>query len=119
MTTPLLVPADWLAAHLRDPDVRVVDVRWSLLERDKGRNAWRQAHIPGAVFLDVDTDLSAPRGEGPGRHPLPRPEVFAASMSKAGIGAGTHVIAYDFGDASTAARVWWLLRYHGHDRVSV
>jgi thiosulfate/3-mercaptopyruvate sulfurtransferase len=119
MTVPLLVSTDWLAEHLADPAVRVVDVRWSLLDRDKGRNAWLDAHVPGAVFLDLDRDLASPRGQGPGRHPLPRPEAFADTMSRAGIGAGTHVIACDFGDASTAARVWWLLRYFGHDRVSV
>jgi thiosulfate/3-mercaptopyruvate sulfurtransferase len=119
MDTPLLVSCEWLASHTSDPDVRVTDVRWSLVEKDKGRSAYRTAHIPGAVFLDVDTDLAAPRGEGPGRHPLPAPETFAAAMSRAGIGARTHVVAYDFGDGSTAARLWWLLRYHGHDRVSV
>ena len=119
MTVPLLVSTDWLAEHLADPAVRVVDARWSLLDRDKGRNAWLAAHVPGSVFLDVDRDLASPRGQGPGRHPLPRPEAFADTMSRAGIGAGTHVVAYDFGDASTAARVWWLLRYFGHDRVSV
>ena len=119
MSVPRLVSSEWVAEHLADADVRVVDARWSLLERDKGRNAYLQAHVPGAVYLDVDQDLAAPRGQGPGRHPLPRPEAFAASMSRAGIGAGTHVVAYDFGDASTAARVWWLLRYFGHDRVSV
>lgn len=114
-----LVSTEWLAAHLAEPSVRVVDVRWSLLERDKGRNAYLQGHIPGAVFLDVDRDLASPPGKGPGRHPLPRPEAFAASMSRAGIGADTDVVAYDFGDASTAARLWWLLRYFGHARVSV
>ena len=119
MSVPLLVSTEWLAAHLADSSVRVADVRWSLLERDKGRNAYAQGHIPGAVFLDVDTDLAAPRGDGPGRHPLPRPTVFAASMARAGIGPDTHVIAHDFGDGSTAARLWWLLRYFGHDRVSL
>lgn len=119
MSVPLLVSTEWLAAHLADPSIRVADVRWSLLERDKGRNAYAQAHIPGAVFVDVDTELAAPRGEGPGRHPLPRPESFAASMSHAGIGPDTHVITHDFGDGSTAARLWWLLHYFGHDRVSL
>jgi thiosulfate/3-mercaptopyruvate sulfurtransferase len=119
MDTPLLVSCAWLAGHTSDPDVRVADVRWSLVEKDKGRSAYRTAHVPGAVFLDVDTDLAAPRGQGPGRHPLPAPGTFAAAMSRAGIGARTHVVAYDFGDGSTAARLWWLLRYHGHDRVSV
>ena len=118
MTDPIVSTA-WLADRLGDPDVRVVDARWSLIERDKGVAAYRAAHVPGAVFLDVDCDLASPRGQGPGRHPLPTSGAFAATMSRAGVGAGTHVVAYDFGDGSTAARVWWLLRYFGHDRVSV
>src|SRR5262245_22859498 len=116
---PELVATDWLAARLGDPDVRAADVRWSLLERGKGRRAYLEGHVPGAAFFDVDADLSAPRGEGPGRHPLPTPERFAATMSRAGIGPGTHVVAYDFGDGSTAARLWWLLRYFGHEQVSL
>jgi len=119
MNVPQLVSTEWLARHLGDPLLRVADVRWSLLERGKGRNAYLQGHIPGAVYMDVDGDLASPRGQGPGRHPLPRPELFAASMSRAGIGAETHVIAHDFGDGSTAARLWWLLRYFGHERVSL
>src|SRR5438034_836431 len=83
----------WLAGRLGDPGIRIVDVRWSLLDKDKGRNAYLQGHIPGAVFVDVDTDLASPRGQGPGRHPLPRPESFTATMSRAGVSAGTHVIA--------------------------
>lgn len=114
-----LLSSGWLAEHLRDPGIRIADVRWSLLERDKGRNAYFEGHIPGAVFIDVDTDLASPRGHGPGRHPLPTPQRFAASMSRAGIDATTHVIAYDFGDGSTAARLWWLLRYFGHERASL
>jgi thiosulfate/3-mercaptopyruvate sulfurtransferase len=119
MNVPLLVSCEWLAGRVSDPGVRVADVRWSLVEKDKGRTAYREAHIPGAVFLDVDTDLAAPPGQGPGRHPLPDPASFAAAMSRAGIGPGTHVVAYDFGDGSTAARLWWLLRYFGHERVSL
>jgi len=119
VTVPLLVSCEWLAGHANDPDVRVADTRWSLIEKDKGRTAYRDGHVPGAVFLDVDADLAAPRGQGPGRHPLPAPAAFAAAMSRAGIGEGTHVVAYDFGDGSTAARLWWLLRYFGHERASV
>jgi thiosulfate/3-mercaptopyruvate sulfurtransferase len=119
MNVPLLVSAEWLAGRLDDPGARIVDARWSLLDKDRGRNAYLQGHIPGAVFADVDGDLASPRGQGPGRHPLPRPEAFAAVMSRAGIGADTHVIAHDFGDGSTAARLWWLLRYFGHERVSL
>src|SRR5262245_53154301 len=98
MDTLALVTTDWLTAHLADPDVRVVDARWSLLGRGKRRAAYDSAHGPGAVFLDVDVDLASPRGQGPGRHPLPTPEHFAAAMSRAGVSQGTHVVAYDFGD---------------------
>jgi thiosulfate/3-mercaptopyruvate sulfurtransferase len=116
---PDLVSTEWLAARLANPGIRPADVRWSLLDPGKGRRAYLEGHIPGAAFLDIDGDLAAPRGEGPGRHPLPTPERFAAAMSRAGIGPGTHVVAYDFGDGSTAARLWWLLRYFGHDAVSL
>ena len=119
MTVPALVTTDWLAEHLGDSHVRVVDARWSLLEPGKGRAAYDAAHVPGAKFLDVDVDLASPRGQGPGRHPLPTAERFAAAMSRAGVDGDTHVVAYDFGDGSTAARVWWLLRHFGHERVSL
>jgi thiosulfate/3-mercaptopyruvate sulfurtransferase len=119
MSASPLVSTEWLARHLDEPRIRIADVRWSLLERDKGRNAYLEAHLPGAVFLDVGTDLAAPPGQGPGRHPLPSAGHFAERMSRAGIGSGHHVVAYDFGDGSTAARLWWLLRFFGHDRVSL
>ncbi len=120
MTTPLLVSTDWLAAHLNDPNIRVVDVRWYLLEKDKvGREEYLRGHIPGAIFLDVDADLASPVGQGPGRHPLPRLDAFAETMARAGVGADTHVIAYDDKGGAVAARLWWLLRYAGHDRVSL
>ena len=119
MDAPLLVSCEWLAQRLGDPGLRVVDVRWYLVDKNKGRSDYLEGHIPGAFFLDVDTDLAAPRGDGPGRHPLPAPERFAAAMSRAGIGPRTHVVVYDFGDGSIAARLWWLLRYFGHERVSL
>ena len=115
----MLVSTEWLAARLGDPAVRAIDVRWSLLDRDKGPNAYREGHVPGAVFLDVNKDLSGPLGTGPGRHPLPDARAFARTMSQAGVGAETHVLVYDFGDGSTAARLWWLLRRFGHERVSL
>lgn len=119
MDIPLLVSCEWLAQRLDDPGLRIADVRWYLVDKDKGRSDYLEGHVPGAVFLDVDTDLAAPRGDGPGRHPLPAPERFAAAMSRAGIGPRTHVVVYDFGDGSIAARLWWLLRYFGHQRVSL
>src|SRR5918911_121259 len=114
-----LVSPEWLAAHLDDPEVRPVDVRWYLTERGRGRAEYEVAHIPGASFLDVDDDLAARRGQGPGRHPLPSPEAFAAAAGRAGISNDTHVVAYDASGGAYAARLWWLLRYFGHQRVSL
>lgn len=96
---------------------RVVDVRWKLGDPSAGRAMFEQGHIPGAVYVDMDRDLAAPPGLG-GRHPLPSAEQFAASMSRAGIGSETWVIAYDDGGAG-AARLWWLLRHFGHAGVSI
>jgi thiosulfate/3-mercaptopyruvate sulfurtransferase len=115
---PLDSPA-WLAARLGDPTVRPIDVRWYLTERGRGHGEYLASHIPGAVFMDVDDDLASPRGQGPGRHPLPTPEAFARSAGRAGIGPDAHVVAYDASGGAYAARLWWLLRYFGHDRVSL
>lgn len=101
-----LVSAGWLASHLGD--VRVVDVRWYLDGRS-GRQAYRAGHIPGAVWLDIDADLSDPASVAAGRHPLPSPERFAAALGRAGIAEGQPVVAYDDAGNSTAARLWWLL----------
>jgi thiosulfate/3-mercaptopyruvate sulfurtransferase len=117
-----LVSTDWLAQHLHDPDLRVVDVRWYLDPSRRGAEAYRQAHVPGAVFLDIDLDLSAPgggRGRPAGRHPWPPPAQVARVMGAAGIGAGVRVVAYDDQAGATAARLWYLLRAHGHDDVAV
>jgi thiosulfate/3-mercaptopyruvate sulfurtransferase len=120
MDTPLLVSTGWLAAHLDDPNVRIVDVRWYLLDKDRtGRSEYMRGHIPGALFLDIETDLSSPRGMGPGRHPLPSPTAFAEVAARTGIGAATHVVAYDDRGGATAARLWWLLCYFGHEQVSL
>jgi thiosulfate/3-mercaptopyruvate sulfurtransferase len=117
---PAIVSTAWLATHLADPDLRVADVRWYLPHLGRhGRDEHEQGHIPGAVFVDLESELAAPRGSGPGRHPLPGAEAFGASMSRAGVGPQTHVVAYDDTGGSVAARLWWLLRYFGHERVSV
>jgi thiosulfate/3-mercaptopyruvate sulfurtransferase len=105
-----LVDADWLDAHLAE--VRVVDVRW-YLGGPPGRQAYDEGHIPGAVFLDLDTDLSAPASVADGRHPLPTPEAFALALGRVGIAAGEQVVAYDDRGGSTAARLWWLLHALG------
>jgi len=117
-----LVTTDWLAAHLGEDDLRVVDVRWYLDPARSGREAWRSGHVPGAAFLDVDADLSDPggaRGATCGRHPWPSPEVVAAAMGRAGIGDSTRVVAYDDAAGGIAARAWFVLRAYGHDAVAV
>jgi thiosulfate/3-mercaptopyruvate sulfurtransferase len=93
-----------------------VDCRWELGSPGKGRELYLAGHIPGASFLDVDEDLSAPPGRG-GRHPLPAAEDLARAASRAGIGAGVFVVAY--GNMGGPERLWWLLRHFGHDDCAV
>jgi thiosulfate/3-mercaptopyruvate sulfurtransferase len=113
-----LVGVDELAAAMRDDAVRIVDTRWKLGSPEAGREAFEAGHIPGAIHLDVDRDLAAAPGPA-GRHPLPSTTDFAEKMTAAGIDAHTTVVAYDDGDATGAARLWWLLRHFGHDSVVV
>jgi thiosulfate/3-mercaptopyruvate sulfurtransferase len=117
-----IVSTDWLAAHLGEPGLRIADVRWYLDPSRRGRDAYAAGHIPGAVFLDVEADLSAPgggRGSPRGRHPWPSEEQVARVMGAAGIGPGVRVVAYDDQAGATAARLWYLLRSHGHEDAAV
>jgi thiosulfate/3-mercaptopyruvate sulfurtransferase len=109
LTGPL-VSGEWLAAHL--DEVRVVDVRWYLDGRS-GLDAYLAGHLPSAVWLDVDTDLSDPASPAAGRHPLPNEAAFAGALGRMGIAERTPVVAYDDSGGSTAARLWWLLRVLG------
>jgi thiosulfate/3-mercaptopyruvate sulfurtransferase len=109
-----LVEAGWLREHLHDSDVRVIDFRWYLLGRN-GRDEYLKGHIPGAVFVELD----AVTGEGGGRHPLPTASQFEAELRKAGVGAGTRVVAYDDSGGSIAARLWFLLEFFGHRAQAV
>jgi thiosulfate/3-mercaptopyruvate sulfurtransferase len=95
-----------------------VDCRYALGDLDAGRALYREGHVPGASFLDVDRELAAPPGAR-GRHPLPDADDFARAAGRAGIGAGVFVVAYDQGRTGGAARLWWLLRHFGHDDVAV
>jgi thiosulfate/3-mercaptopyruvate sulfurtransferase len=107
-----LVSAAWLESHLST--VRVVDSRWYLDGRS-GRAAYLGGHIPGAVWVDLDHELSAPASPTAGRHPLPTAQAFAAAMTRLGIGDDTPVVVYDDARGSIAARLWWLLHMLGHD----
>jgi thiosulfate/3-mercaptopyruvate sulfurtransferase len=95
---------------------RFVDCRWSLVDPDAGRREHLEGHIPGAVFVDVERELSSPPGAG-GRHPLPSADRFGEAMSRAGVEDGVWVVAY--GSMGGAERLWWLLRHFGHDACAV
>jgi thiosulfate/3-mercaptopyruvate sulfurtransferase len=115
-----LVTLDWLLDRLGERDLVVVDCRWALGSAGAGQRAWQEAHIPGAHFLDVDDDLSAPPApRDGGRHPLPTAQAFAAAAASAGIGADSAVVAYDEAGEGGAARLWWLLRHFGHENAAV
>jgi thiosulfate/3-mercaptopyruvate sulfurtransferase len=109
-----IVDATWLAAHLDAPDLIVADVRWLPgAGAAEVRAAFEAGHLPGAVLLDIDRDLAGAAGRG-GRHPLPSPGAFAASMSRCGIGDESYVVATDDAGGSLAARLWWMLDALGH-----
>jgi thiosulfate/3-mercaptopyruvate sulfurtransferase len=115
-----LMSVDELAARLDDPSIRVCDVRWFLGDPDRGRQEYLEGHIPGAIAIDLETDLSdhaAP--DAFGRHPLPDPRPFRDRMGALGIGADDVVVAYDDGPGTVAARLWWMLDALGHRGVRV
>ena len=100
--------------------VRPVDCRFDLFDPDKGRADFLAGHIPGAAYADMDRDLASEIGAGTGRHPLPEPGSFRATLERWGISDDTPVVAYDYGNGSLAARLWWMLRFWlGHTEVAV
>ena len=114
-----LVTTDELARHLDDPRWVVFDCRHDLAQPGLGRAEYLQAHIPGARFMHMDEDLAGPTTGKNGRHPLPDPAVFAAKLGAAGVGPDTQVVAYDAQGGVNASRLWWMLRWLGHDAVAV
>jgi thiosulfate/3-mercaptopyruvate sulfurtransferase len=115
----LLITSDDLASRLGQPHLRIVDCRFDLMAPAAGREAYLEAHIPGAVYADLDRDLSGPVGPGSGRHPLPNVAAAAAMFSRLGIDADTDVVCYDTAGGAIASRAWWLLRWLGHREVTV
>jgi thiosulfate/3-mercaptopyruvate sulfurtransferase len=114
-----LISTSELAAHLDDPAFVIVDVRHDLAQPDLGESQYRAGHIPGARFAHMDRDLSAAKTGKNGRHPLPAPEAAAALFGRLGIDASKQVVAYDAGGGMYAPRLWWMLRWLGHDAVAV
>ncbi len=118
LRTPLISTAE-LAPRLSHPDWLVADCRFELGMPEAGAAAWRAGHIPGAIHVDLEHDLAAPVTASSGRHPLPSSADFAATLSRLGIGNETHVVCYDAGPGTYAARLWWMLKWVGHDHVAV
>lgn len=114
-----LIGVDALQTLLDQPSLAVIDCRFDLGNPEAGRQAYLEAHIPGARYADLNRDLSSPVGPNTGRHPLPAPEAFARWLDTMGIGNLTQVVAYDAANGSMSARLWWLLRWLGHDAVAV
>lgn len=123
-----LAGTDWLADHLQDPDIRVVDIRGYVRKTDLGdgrqsaeylaaREEYDESHIPGAVYVDWTTDITDPENPVPAQ--VAPPERFAALMGSLGIGDDTHVVVYDHAGGQFATRLWWALTYYGHEKVSV
>ncbi len=114
-----LIDVASLQQRLAEPDCCIVDVRHQLADTGYGERAYAAGHIPGAVFLHCDRDLSGPTTGSNGRHPLPDPTRLAARLGEIGIGPATQVVVYDDAQGMIAARLWCLLRWLGHDAVAV
>ncbi len=116
--TPLIDPAE-VAGRVADDRLRLVDCRFALSDPEAGRRAYREGHLPAAVYAHLDDDLAGPVTSLSGRHPLPEPEFFAAQLGAWGIGPETLVVAYDDASGALASRLWWMLGWLGHKRRRV
>lgn len=115
-----LVGVDELAGALGNEELRIVDARFALMDPLAGRSAYQESHLPGAVHADLNRDLSDLTRAGEGRHPLPDSAAFVRKLGEWGIAPHHQVVAYDAGDGSmAAARLWWMLKLLGHERVAV
>lgn len=119
MSYSTIVDVATLAAHLDDPDWLLIDVRHQLADPDHGERVYAEGHLPGAHFLHCDRDLSGALNGRNGRHPLPEPSLFAARMAALGLKTTTQVVVYDDAQGMIAGRLWWLLRYLGHEAVAL
>ncbi len=119
MTFTTLISATGLATLTANADILIFDCEFDLADTEAGRTVFAKGHIPGAHYLHLDQDLSGTATSTNGRHPLPDPEAFATTMRAAGLKVGQQVVAYDSAGGPYAARLWWLLRWVGHEAVAV
>lgn len=119
MSKQLLISAEQLARRLESNDLLVVDCRFDLLNPDAGRQGWLGGHITGAVYAHLDDDLAGPVSRSSGRHPLPDAAEFASFLARSGWSEGKTIVACDQQGGAMSARLWWLMRYFGHDVVQL
>jgi len=119
MTYRSIISSDLLQQHLDDPNWRIVDCRYNLMETDEGLSLYQMEHIPNAVYAHLARDLSSPASNNSGRHPLPDAEQFILTLEAWGIDNRKQVVVYDDAGGSFAARLWWMLRWLGHESVAV
>ncbi len=118
-TAPVISP-EWLAEHLNDANIIIIDCRFALANPQLGQQQYQQNHIPGAFYLDLNQDLSSPVKQHGGRHPLPDVNLLAAKLESFGVNSGESlIVAYDDSRFAFASRLWWLLRYLGHSQVTL
>jgi thiosulfate/3-mercaptopyruvate sulfurtransferase len=118
MTSPLISTTD-LAAQRDNPNLVIVDTRHDLMNHSLGRELYATSHIPGAIFMSIDDDLASAKTGQNGRHPLPTPDAFAETLAAKGIGNSSKVVVYDQGSSMFVGRLWWMLKWLGHDEVFV
>jgi len=114
-----LISTDVVAENLNNPAFRIVDCRHSLAQPEQGQVDYTNGHIPGAIYANLDTELAAPISEDSGRHPLPDVDSFIVSLQQWGISNDSQVVVYDDAGGGIAARLWWMLRWLGHQDVAV
>jgi thiosulfate/3-mercaptopyruvate sulfurtransferase len=122
MTTAILdtlITVDEVSRHLGDPGWVIADCRYNLMDPEAGRRAYLEAHLPGARYVHLHDDLAGEPITDHGRHPLPSPQALTELFGRLGIDESVQVVVYDHADAGIAARLWWLLRYMGHEAVAV
>ncbi|OZH55705.1 3-mercaptopyruvate sulfurtransferase [Hydrocoleum sp. CS-953] len=118
--TNLLISPKWLANHLNDPNLIIIDCRFSLADPELGNKQYQESHIPGAFYLDLNQDLSKPVEKHGGRHPLPDLNKLAEKLATIGVKyQETLIVAYDDSRFAFASRLWWLLTYMGHEKVAL
>lgn len=119
MSHTTVVSTELLDRHLDDPNWVIIDCRFTLTDTEAGRRAYATGHLPGARYVHLDEDLSAPKSGRNGRHPLPDPDVFAQTLGRLGIDGRKQVVLYDDSFGAMAVRLWWMLRWMGHDAVAL